>query len=183
MATEIPSPQNWKDTFPLEELPESIRKTFSGLLIHRAINARIYSEIPPDKFDTGIGKGDSPRKELIHQIRHAKAHAKALFTGVLLPSNEWKGLTDNYSPGLEEQSQQHLVDFLKQDLDNLYTLLGLPDSNYTARIITQPWGLPISGATLIENMKEHEILHVGINMQFVNRDNLPRSPEMKARWG
>ncbi|MBI2420639.1 MAG: hypothetical protein HYV38_00975 [Candidatus Levybacteria bacterium] len=92
---------SWKDTFllehPLSRLPnDEVRGAFSVILengqgVRDYYSARYDKDgkevgIPDEKFDVGIGKdqlGDSPRKQLIHEIGNTRLRAESLRTGVL----------------------------------------------------------------------------------------------------
>ena len=70
--TVAPKSADWLETFKqqydLAKIPETSRDDFDDFLLQRAAIRDYYLGIPAERFNEGIGAGDSPRTELIHHV-------------------------------------------------------------------------------------------------------------------
>lgn len=136
----------WKEQFKaahsIENLPPDaeLRRAFLWLLDHRAAVRDYYREIPAERFDEGIGKGDSPKKELIHQIGNTALRSKALSTGSI-PNWIYQKVDPEDFEKLQALSKDQLIEKLDWTTEELYKALTSGDIK---KSISLPYGQSVS---------------------------------------
>lgn len=170
----------FKQRYDLARIPEGVRPDFVDFLLQRAAIRSLYEAIPKDKFDERIGKGDSVRQELIHQIGHSRLRIEGLQTGTV---NNWR--YSEVHPQEQEQLTTMSKDELIREFDNtatdLYELFTKPETQ--AISVQFPFGRTVTGTRLLQEVVHHEILHVGIGIKLGDQVGIPRPAPVKRVWG
>lgn len=177
----------FKQQYDLAKIPEGVRPNFIDFLLQRAAVRSLYEAIPEDQFDYRIGKGDSVRQELIHQIGHSRLRAEGLQTGRV----------DNWRYAEVHPQEQELLttmskDELIREFDNtatdLYELFTRPETQTVN--VQFPFGKTVNGSRLLQEVVYHEILHEGMGIKLgdgikIDKDQIgiPRPAPVKRVWG
>ncbi len=155
----------------------------NAFLMHREINRCYYLLIPEDKLDIHLidnekVQSDSPRKNLVHQIDVTRDYINGILTGKL--KHKHKEYLDILNP--EKFSKQELI--IKFDESTLWLLETLSNHDIDQIKVKVKWSeLPVPALQMIWGLNNHEILHTGWNLAYMDFLEIPRFPKLKAMWG
>lgn len=161
---DFPWVKNFLREHPTSELPERISGAFEFLLKNAEGVRDYYKVIPEERFDVGIGqdhKGDSPRKQLIHEIGITRLRTESIKNGVLEDWNYEETNPDGFAK-LSMMSRSELIDQLDSSIVDLYE--ATKDEENLNREITLPNGEKTDGFTSVIRVQQHKILHLGISI-------------------
>jgi len=179
-----PKSADWLETFKqqydLDKVPETSRADFDDFLLQRAAIREYYLKIPAEKLNEGIGAGDSPRTELIHQIGHSLLRVEGLETGVIA---NWR--YDQTHPeeqaALTQMDREALIQALDETTVQLYTVFTKPETE--VKDVQMPYGQKMTGIRLLRKVAQHDTLHAGMLVKFGDHFGIPRPAAMKKAWG
>lgn len=176
-------PQSWAELFiaahPLEQLPTEARIAFSDFIDHRQAILDIYQDIPSEQFHQGIGAGDSPKKELVHQIGNSIVRQNALRNGSISSWN-YQDIDPAGQKHLQELSKEELLEGFRWTAETLYELIT-PDT--ISRTLALPYGKTASGLDSLWGAVRHEVLHLGMAIKFGDHFGVPRPASVKKLYG
>lgn len=143
---------------------------------YQNINRRFYELVPESKLNFRLTpKSDSILENLAHQINVQKSYLEIVKIG------EGK-FSDFYDPSLRQLSREKLFeiwDFLNQELISF-----LNSEVNLSKTVKVKWSFtPIPALSFFWALNDHEILHNGINITFLDLLGLPRFPELVSTWG
>ncbi|OIP84045.1 hypothetical protein AUK04_02770 [Candidatus Roizmanbacteria bacterium CG2_30_33_16] len=155
----------------------------NAFLMHREINRCYYLRVPEDKLDVHLVdnervKSDSPRKNLIHQIDVTRDYINGILTGEL--KHKHKEYLDLLNP--EEFNKEKLI--LKFDESTLLLLKTLSHQDINKIKVRVKWSkFSVPALQMIWGLNNHEILHTGWNLAYMDFLGIERFPQLKAMWG
>jgi len=153
-------------------------------LLHRDINREYFLLIPEDKLDVHLVdnekvQSDSPRKNLVHQIDTTRDYINGILKKELL-FRRYEEYTDLQNPKTLTKNQ--LIE--KLDQSTLWLIDVLQQKNIDQIMVKVPWSVkPIPALQMIWGLNNHEILHTGWNLAYMDFLEIPRFPKLKAMWG
>lgn len=153
-------------------------------LLHRDINREYFLLIPEGKLDVHLVdnekvQSDSPRKNLIHQIDTTRDYINGILKGELrFGRNE--EYTDLQKPDM--LSKNELIE--KLDESTLWLMEVLAHKNIETIKVKVKWSKDLIPALqMIWGLNNHEILHTGWNLAYMDFLGILRFPKLKAMWG
>ncbi len=155
-----------------------------SFLMNRDINREYYSLVPEEKLDihlvdNGLVKSDSPRQNLLHQVDTTRDYVQGIKTGELLfkRNSEYVEI-QNSTPFSKDELLEQL------DSSTFSVIETLQREDIGAIRISVPWSkTPVIALQMIWALNNHEILHTGWNLAYMDLFNIPRFPKLKALWG
>lgn len=172
--------ESFKQQYDLAKIPETSRADFDDLLFQRAAIREYYLEIPAEKLNDGIGAGDSPRTELIHQIGHSRLRIKGLETGVIANWRYDQTYPEEHA-ALTQMSRDALIQALDETTVQLYSVFT--KSETITKDVNMPYGQKTTGLRLLRKVAQHDALHAGMLVKFGDYFGIPRPSAMKKAWG
>lgn len=178
---------NYKDSIDKEIQRVTSREGLNfttSFLMNRNINREYFMLVPEDKFDTHLVsdkkvQSDSPRKNIKHQIDTTRDYICGIKTG-LLKFRRDEEYVDLQNPEL--LSKQELID--KLDESTIAVIITLQNPDIESITVTVPWSkVPILALQMIWGLNNHEILHTGWNLAYMDFLHIPRFFKLKAMWG
>lgn len=154
-------------------------KMFYGLyMAQRRVIRDFFVNLPDDKFDfrmvdTPQRRSDSPRENLVHILDVQLVYMDAIKTGKL----DWSKIGRIDASGSKAQL---LAEMDRIDAE-FYDYITNPDFD-PDKPVDAPWGTMNAGS-MLHATREHDILHVGINLAIMDHLNMPRFESLKAYWG
>jgi len=155
----------------------------NAFLMHREINRCYYLLVPENKLDVHLFnnekvQSDSPRKNLVHQIDVTRDYINGILTGAL--KHKHKEYLDILNP--EKFSKQELI--VKFDESTLWLLETLSHQDINQIKVKVKWSnKPLPALQMVWGLNNHEILHTGWNLAYIDFLGIERFPELKAMWG
>ncbi len=177
------TPISWVDQFralhPPESLPQEARAAFSDLLDHRTAIRDYYALFPAERFDEGIEKGDSPKKELIHQIGNTRVRIDAITSGSLV---DWgyNQLDPKGFSSLQQMDRDRLIGELDSSTEKLFDASSKANMHGT---ISLPNGKSSSVGDFLWGAVRHEALHLGMAIKFGDYFGIERPASVKKLYG
>jgi len=171
----------WQKGLKMEAFPREFQLDMKEFIGQRTALFAYYAAFPEDKFSTEIATGsDSPRQELIHQIEHTYARAKALGTGNL-PSYKYREEYPELQSldGLDKKTLINYFGTLTKFFLDFYQKPEAVEKRVKIPFVTYPMSTKI----LLRKMKEHDILHLGMLVKMADVFGTPRPQAMKDIWG
>jgi hypothetical protein len=165
----------------INEIPEVARDTFNDFLSDRAAARSMYLALPEENFSQGLGQGDSPKQELIHQIEHSRLRVEGL-NGIAIKSWEYSATYPEKHEELQNMNKTELVKFFDFTTDALFSFYS-SGPLILEKIIQMPFNKILTGQAMIGKIAQHESLHVGMLVKFCDFANIPRTAAMKKAWG
>lgn len=164
--------------YDLNRIPERIRGTFENFLRQRAVVREFYLVLTDDQFRTGIGQGDSPQNELVHQIENTRVRIEAFAMGKLV---DWSYKTNHNSEHEEllQMDRHSLIRALDDTTTKLYTTYT--DVLSDVHLVIMP-GRSALGRNYLEEIVQHETGHAFFTVQFCNYFGISRLPAMTQAW-
>ncbi|MEP7103811.1 MAG: DinB family protein [Candidatus Dojkabacteria bacterium] len=146
----------------------------SYLSQHR-INRKFFELVPESKYDFKMTKSsDSIRDNLAHIIAVTRNYLEGVEQGVLDFNSE------KYADLNNSKDKKELLEKLAQEIERMKIILGREDIE--SIIVKTPWG-NVKAVDSLYGLKDHEILHTGINLALMDHLEIPRFDELKAMWG
>jgi len=153
-------------------------------LLHRDINREYFLLVHEEKYDAHLvnnekTQSDSPRKNLTHQIDTTRDYINGLLAGELYFGRQ-KEYDDLQKP--ETLSKDQLIN--KLDESTLWLIKILQQKNIDQIVVKVPWSVKsIPALQMIWGLNNHEILHTGWNLAYMDFLGIPRFQKLKAMWG
>lgn len=139
-----------------------------------------FNQLPEEQFDfcmskTSRRKAETPRESLAHIIYVQWVYLNSVKTGML----EFKSMGTEHFASMPKA--QLLAEWERCDAE-LYTFLTAEafDSNSTVSV---PWGGMMNSIDLLFFLRDHDILHIGWNLAYMDLLDLPRYPSLMQYWG
>lgn len=177
---QLPWLEQFRAGFDLDKIPENIREDFQDLLEYRAAARAYYLSFPEERFNEGIGKGDSPHKELVHHVGHSRLRIESLETGIM-KDYKYEVVHPEELAGLNRMNREQLIGQLDRTTEELYSLYT--DPALLTKTIQLPWGRSMTGARVLRKAIHHEVGHDFKNIGFQDYFGTLRPQEMKNVWG
>jgi uncharacterized damage-inducible protein DinB len=139
-----------------------------------------FNLLPEEHYDfrlseTAGRKADTPRESLAHILYVQYVYLNGVRTGRL----EFKTMGTEYFSNLPKD--QLLAEWEKCDKE-IYTYLTADtfDSHLTVEV---PWGGTMNAIDLLFFLRDHDILHIGWNLAWMDLLNVPRFESLRQYWG
>jgi uncharacterized damage-inducible protein DinB len=120
-------------------------------------------------------RSSTPRESLAHLLNVQYMYLQGAKSGRLSfeagPLGAWKQMTRHQLLAELDRIDQEIYDFLTSDAF---------DSN---KMIEVPWGKPMNAVDLLFFLRDHDILHVGWNLAYMDHISMPRFESLKRYWG
>jgi hypothetical protein len=164
----------------LEKYPTAGREVFRSILLHREAIKAYYRSFPKDRLDEGIGKGDSPRKELVHQIGNTRLRSQA-FESSNLPNWRYYEVDPQAFEELNKMGLEQLLTQLDLSTETLYD--KSVGAQFGDKQISLPYGNHCSEIANLAAVEGHDKLHLGFLVKFGDYFDTPRPDQMKQLYG
>jgi uncharacterized damage-inducible protein DinB len=146
---------------------------------HQAI-IDFYCLLAEEQFDLRLvdmpdRKSDSPRESLAHILYVQKVYLHGVKTGKL----EYTSMgTEHYS----QLTKDELLAELERIDGELYATLT--DDNYDSnRTVGVFWGGQMNAIDVLYFLRDHDILHIGWNLAYMDLVGMPRFVSLAQYWG
>jgi uncharacterized damage-inducible protein DinB len=139
-----------------------------------------FTLLPEEQYDfrmcaTAERKSESPRESLAHIIYVQWVYLNSVRTGTL----EFKSMGTEHYRTLKKA--ELLAEWERCDQELFFFLTAEPfDSK---RNVNVPWGGTMNAIDLLFFLRDHDILHIGWNLAYMDLLNIPRFPSLMMYWG
>ena len=154
--------------------PEA-QRFLRSFFMHREINQEFYRLVPEDQYDFKMTpKGDSIVRNLAHQIKVQRWYWRK----AVGKTQKIEGETEK----LQQKTKSELLQLLDQEDQKMVDLLS--DEIAINKTFETKWSdKPVTVVQNYWGLYEHEILHTGIIICFMEHLNMPRFDKLKYFWG
>lgn len=157
-----------------------IQELFDTFKAHRNINRTFFDLLEPKHYDYRMVSTEKitsnlPRENIARIIGVTRCYVDSLKSGELILS--WRDNKDLYPS--QDHAKAEFLDLWDQEVNGLESILV--DETYKGLINTY-WG---ESATfgILDVLKNHEILHIGINLTIMDHIGMERFNELIEMWG
>jgi hypothetical protein len=139
-----------------------------------------FNLLPEEQYDHRLvdmpeRKGDTPRESLAHIIYVQWVYLNGVRTGKL----EFKSMGTEHFNTLPRDTL--LAEWERCDIE-LYTFLTTETFDHNT-MVGVPWGGAMNAIDLLFFLRDHDILHIGWNLAYMDFCNMPRFPSLIQYWG
>ena len=159
---------------------QSVRTFYALYWPQHQILVDFFNLLPEEQYDfrmvdTPGRKAESPRESLAHILSVQWVYLNSVKTGKL----EFKSMGTEHFSRLPKA--QLLAELERCDLE-LYAFLTAEMFN-SAAPISVPWGGAMNAIDLLFFLRDHDILHIGWNLAYMDHLNVPRFASLSQYWG
>jgi uncharacterized damage-inducible protein DinB len=165
---------------PTEQNAAAIQAFLDAYNPQRNIIRDFYEALPEKEYDFLLAnkngtKSDTPRQSLAHILEYRLLVLESIKTGKF----EYKsmGVEDYYT-----SSKEYLLQEWDKHEKEFVEYCTSPDFD-TSKRVEMPWGSSLNAEETLYLIRDHEILHVGWNLAFMDVLNIPRFQSMIDAWG
>lgn len=158
----------------------TVQAFFDAYIPQRNIIREFYEKLPEDKYDFSMvkdpnRKSDTPRQSLAHILEYRLL----VFDGVKTGKFEFKSMgVEHYYSASKQELLEEWDKIERQFVDFCCA------TNFDAqKEIEMPWGGTLSAAGTLYLIRDHEILHVGWNLAFMDLLGIDRFQSLIDAWG
>lgn len=159
---------------------QSVRTFYALYWPQHQILIDFFSLLPEGQYDfrmvdTPERKAESPRESLAHILYVQWVYLNSIKTGKL----EFKSMgTEHFSTLPRPQ----LLAELERCDQELYAFLTAETFDSSAAV-NVPWGSSMNAIDLLFFLRDHDILHIGWNLAYMDHLNVPRFASLSQYWG
>lgn len=169
MKVDIPSIQN-----------PQVRTFYALYWPQHQIVYDFFACLPEEEYDIRMvdgleRKSDSPRESLAHILYVNLVYFNGIKSGKL----EFKSMgTEHY----QEMSRVELLDEMERIDQELFNYL-ISDRFDSSQKVAVFWGGEMEPVDVLFFLRDHDILHIGWNLAYMDHLNMPRFESLKSYWG
>jgi len=161
------------------EITNSEAKRFWRLFtLYRGINHEFFELVPEEQYETALTtlhKSDSVQDNLRHLIEVEGCYLAAVDRGELIFG---QGKRPDLKSAVKEELLTEL-DLLDNKLCNILSNQKMLNKRVQVR-----WSkTPVPVIRMLWGLNDHEVLHNGLNIAFMDVLGIARFPKLKATWG
>lgn len=139
-----------------------------------------FAALPEDSYDYYMvnrpqRKSSTPRKSLAHILNVQDMYLDAAKSKRLV--FESKGL-EVY----KTMTKGDLIDRLHAIDDDMFHYLNSQEFDSSSTTVV-PWGQPMNTVDVLFFLRDHDILHIGWNLAYMDHLDVPRFESLKRYWG
>lgn len=139
-----------------------------------------FTCLPEEQYDFRMvdradRKAETPRESLAHILYVQLVYLIAVQTGKL----EFKSMGSEHYKDL---SKAQLLAEMERIDERLYETLTGPDFDSDQKVVV-PWGGEMNAVDLLFFLRDHDILHIGWNLAYMDHLNVPRFESLIQYWG
>ena len=157
-----------------------VRVFFSLYGPQHQILCDFFACLPEEDYDFRMvdrpdRKAETPRESLAHVLYVQLVYLNAVQSGKL----EFKSMrTEHY----KELPKAQLLAEMERIDRCLYETLTSPDFASEQGVVV-PWGGEMNAVDLLFFLRDHDILHIGWNLAYMDHLNMPRFETLIQYWG
>jgi hypothetical protein len=165
----------------LDSITHPAVRTFYALYWQQHQILREFFETLPEEHydyhmvDTPERIAESPRESIAHILYVHRVFFEAIKTGKL----EYRSLGMEHFSTLPKSNLLHEWEQIDTEV---YAYLNA-ETYRPESPVEVPWGGSMGGLDLLFFLRDHDILHIGWNLAYMDHLNLPRYPSLIQYWG